>query len=30
VPQFAAVQWFEGVWIFPAGNRWVTLFREAM
>jgi len=30
VPQFAAVQGFQGVWIFPAGNRWVTLFRETM
>jgi hypothetical protein len=30
VPQFSAVQGFEGVWIFPAGNRWVTLFREML
>jgi len=30
VPRFASVPGYEGVWIFPAGNRWVTLFRETM
>jgi len=30
VPRFAAVPGFSGVWIFPAGQRWVTLFRETM
>ena len=30
VPQFVAVPGYHGVWIFPAGNRWVTLFRESM
>ena len=30
VPRFAAVPGYAGVWIFPAGQRWVTLFRETM
>ena len=30
VPRFAAVRGYAGVWIFPAGQRWVTLFRETM
>jgi len=30
VPQLAAVPGYHGIWIFPAGNRWVTLFRETM
>jgi len=30
VPRFAAVPGYHGIWIFPAGNRWVTLFRERM
>ncbi len=30
VPRFAAVPGYAGVWIFPAGQRWVPLFRETM
>jgi hypothetical protein len=30
VPRFATVPGYAGVWIFPAGQRWVTLFRETM
>lgn len=30
VPKFAAVRGYAGVWIFPAGARWVTLFPEMM
>jgi len=30
VPRFGVVPGYQGVWIFPAENRWVTLFRETM
>ena len=30
IPKFATVRGYAGVWIFPAGQRWVTLFRETM
>jgi len=30
VPSFAEVPGYQGIWIFPAGHRWVTLFRETM
>jgi hypothetical protein len=28
VPQFSAVDGFRGVWVFPAGHRWVTYLRK--
>jgi hypothetical protein len=28
VPQFAAIDGFRGVWVFPAGNRWISLLTE--
>ena len=30
LPRFAAVHGYLGVWIFPAGQRWATLYRETM
>jgi hypothetical protein len=29
VPRFAAVNGYRGIWIFPAGLRWISLLREA-
>lgn len=28
IPQFAKVPGYRGLWVFPAGQRWVTLLRE--
>ncbi|MDZ7629923.1 MAG: hypothetical protein U5K74_00860 [Gemmatimonadaceae bacterium] len=28
VPRFARVDGYLGVWVFPAGQRWVSFFRE--
>jgi hypothetical protein len=28
VPRFAAVRGYEGLWVFPAGHRWISLIRE--
>lgn len=28
VPRFAVVEGFRGVWVFPAGRRWISLLRE--
>ena len=30
VRQFAVIDGFRGVWIFPAGNRWISLLTEGM
>ncbi len=30
IPTFATVPGYAGVWIFPAGQRWVTLYRETL
>ncbi len=30
IPRFAEVEGYAGVWVFPAGHRWVTLFPERM
>jgi hypothetical protein len=28
VPQFARTRGYAGLWVFPAGRRWITLLRD--
>jgi Protein of unknown function (DUF3142) len=30
VPQFSEVRGFSGIWVFPAGRRWITYLRETV